>query len=171
MHAGGVLGRFIRPGAGTHVDLALDVRTFFHRKERGMNVPDQDGGFEELYFFSRGDGPLNFPTADQRRCVNRPLDDCVFSDYEDACGVDLPFEATIHSDRSLKLDRAFKADVFAEDREVLRVNPGAISRCILPPHNKRSSLPLEAPRPSLPRVKSNFGTDDVREQYLCLRPT
>ena len=61
-----------------------------------MNVTDEDGGLEELHFFSRGDGPLNFPTTDQRRRGDCPLDDRVFSDREDALRVNLTFEATIY---------------------------------------------------------------------------
>ena len=50
------------------------------------------------------------------------------------------------------MNHAFEADVLTKDREVFRVEPGIFSRRTLPPH--RYSLPLEAPRPLFPRVKS-----------------
>ena len=73
MQAGSALGRFIGPGADAHVDLTLNVRSFFHRKGRGMTVTDQDGRFEEPHHIGRGDASFNFTTTDQRRRVNCPL--------------------------------------------------------------------------------------------------
>ena len=71
--ADSVLGRFIDPGAGTHVNLALNVCAFLHRKVRAMDITHEDGGLEELHFFSRGDSALDFPATINVVAVIVPL--------------------------------------------------------------------------------------------------
>jgi hypothetical protein len=108
-----------------------------------MNVTDQDSRLQELHLLGRGDGPLNFPTIDQRCRIDRSLDDRMWSDYEDALAVNLTFEATIHSNRSFQVDRAFNPDVLAKDCKVFRVDTVVRSYCIMSPH--KYSFPPEAP--------------------------
>src|SRR5437667_12050715 len=100
-----------------------------------MHFTDQDGGFEELHLFSRGNGSLNFSATDQRTSIDYALDDRLFSDHEDVLGVNLPFEMTFNLERSFETEYASDTDILSKQCDVLRVASIVFSLCILLPHS------------------------------------
>src|SRR5436309_15090890 len=115
-----------------------------------MHFTDQDGGFEELHLFSRGDGSFNFSATDQRTDIDRALDDRLFSDHEDVFGVNLPFEMTFNLERSFETEHASDTDVFSKQCDVFRVPSVVFPLRILLPHT--CSLLTYAHRPYCPPV-------------------
>jgi len=97
---------------GAHVDRALEERAFFHGKRRGANIAEQDRRLEQLDLAAGGYISMNLPSTYNSLGNNRASDDRIFADDQHSFGVDFSFKGTIELDGAVKVDDAFKCDVF-----------------------------------------------------------
>lgn len=119
MHVLGLLVFLVCPWALPHVTESLEMGAFFHRERRGVDLADQDAGFEKLHPFGHGDSGFYFPAADQGAGGDDALDYGVFTHHQGALRVNFSLKASINPDRAVETDHAFEVDTFPQKREIL----------------------------------------------------
>jgi len=99
----------------------MEVRSLFDRDQRRSNITDQDSGFQDLNLFDGSDGAVDFPAVHEHAGGNDALDDCMLPNDQCAGGMDLSFDAAVDSHSSVKVDDAFKIDIFREQRKIFEI--------------------------------------------------